>query len=450
MSLKSRNKPTGNQVELEFTIEKEAFDKAVDAAYRKNVGKMNVPGFRKGKAPKAIIEKMYGKGVFYDDALNALIPDAFEAALDEAGEKPVGQPEFDIVSLEGDVVVKAAFPVKPEVTVKNYKGYAVERTVAPTTDEEVDAEIAQVRSRNSRTVDITDRPAADGDIAVIDYEGFVDGKPFEGGKGEKHNLTLGSGQFIPGFEAQIVGHNPGDEFDVVVTFPEDYHAKELAGKEATFKTVLHEIKFNELPALDDDFAKDVSEFDTLAEYKADLKAKIQKRKEAEADRVFEGKLADALVEKLEVALPEAMVNAEAENMLRDYDMNLRQNGLDLKTYLKYTGKELNDLREDFKPRAEKQLKLRLALEKIAQKENLSVTEEEIEKEIADLAAAYNMSADDVKAYVAKEDLENDLLSRKAMDLVKSTAKKPRASKKKASTEEPAGEQPAENKENKAE
>lgn len=255
MSLKSRNKPTGNQVELEFTIEKEAFDKAVDAAYRKNVGKMNVPGFRKGKAPKAIIEKMYGRGVFYDDALNALIPDAFEAALDEAGEKPVGQPEFDIVSLEGDVVIKAAFSVKPEVTVKNYKGYAVERTVAPTTDEEVDAEIAQVRSRNSRTVDITDRPAADGDIAVIDYEGFVDGKPFEGGKGEKHNLTLGSGQFIPGFEAQIVGHNPGDEFDVVVTFPEDYHAKELAGKEATFKTVLHEIKFNELPALDDDFAR---------------------------------------------------------------------------------------------------------------------------------------------------------------------------------------------------
>lgn len=274
--------------------------------------------------------------------------------------------------------------------------------------------------------------------------------PLKAERPKSQDLKLGSNTFIPGFEDQVIGHSVGDEFEIKVTFPTEYHAPELAGKDATFKIKLNGLKYTELPEVDDEFAKDVSEFDTLAEYKADLKAKIQKRKEAEADRVFEGKLADALVEKLEVALPEAMVNAEAENMLRDYDMNLRQNGLDLKTYLKYTGKELNDLREDFKPRAEKQLKLRLALEKIAQKENLSVTEEEIKKEIADLAAAYNMSADDVKAYVAKEDLENDLLSRKAMDLVKSTAKKPRASKKKASTEEPAGEQPAENKENKAE
>lgn len=400
MSLKSRNKPTGNQVELEFTIEKEAFDKAVDAAYRKNVGKMNVPGFRKGKAPKAIIEKMYGKGVFYDDALNALIPDAFEAALDEAGEKPVGQPEFDIVSLEGDVVIKAAFPVKPEVTVKNYKGYAVERTVAPTTDEEVDAEIAQVRSRNSRTVDITDRPAADGDIAVIDYEGFVDGKPFEGGKGEKHNLTLGSGQFIPGFEAQIVGHNPGDEFDVVVTFPEDYHAKELAGKEATFKTVLHEIKFNELPALDDDFAKDVSEFDTFDEYKADVKAKITDRHVKAADAEVEEKLIDALIDNLEADIPEAMFVNETENQLRDYDNRLRMQGLDLGTYLKYTGLDLDKMREQFRPRAERQVKTRLALEKIAELENLTVTDEDTEAEIKKIADMYGLETDKVKEQVS--------------------------------------------------
>lgn len=421
MSLKSRNKPTGNQVELEFTIEKEAFDKAVDAAYRKNVGKMNVPGFRKGKAPKAIIEKMYGKGVFYDDALNALIPDAFEAALDEAGEKPVGQPEFDIVSLEGDVVIKAAFPVKPEVTVKNYKGYAVERTVAPTTDEEVDAEIAQVRSRNSRTVDITDRPAADGDIAVIDYEGFVDGKPFEGGKGEKHNLTLGFGQFIPGFEAQIVGHNPGDEFDVVVTFPEDYHAKELAGKEATFKTVLHEIKFNELPALDDDFAKDVSEFDTFDEYKADVKAKITDRHVKAADAEVEEKLIDALIDNLEADIPEAMFVNETENQLRDYDNRLRMQGLDLGTYLKYTGLDLDKMREQFRPRAERQVKTRLALEKIAELENLTVTDEDTEAEIKKIADMYGLETDKVKEQVSPDMLAEDIKVGKAVDIVKANA-----------------------------
>lgn len=421
MSLKSRNKPTGNQVELEFTIEKEAFDKAVDAAYRKNVGKMNVPGFRKGKAPKAIIEKMYGKGVFYDDALNALIPDAFEAALDEAGEKPVGQPEFDIVSLEGDVVIKAAFPVKPEVTVKNYKGYAVERTVAPTTDEEVDAEIAQVRSRNSRTVDITDRPAADGDIAVIDYEGFVDGKPFEGGKGEKHNLTLGSGQFIPGFEAQIVGHNPGDEFDVVVTFPEDYHAKELAGKEATFKTVLHEIKFNELPALDDDFAKDVSEFDTFDEYKADVKAKITDRHVKAADGEVEEKLIDELIDNLEADIPEAMFVNETENQLRDYDNRLRMQGLDLGTYLKYTGLDLDKMREQFRPRAERQVKTRLALEKIAELENLTVTDEDTEAEIKKIADMYGLETDKVKEQVSPDMLAEDIRVGKAVDIVKANA-----------------------------
>ena len=364
---------------------------------------------------------MYGKGVFYDDALNALIPDAFEAALDEAGEKPVGQPEFDIVSLEGDVVIKAAFPVKPEVTVKNYKGYAVERAVAPTTDEEVDAEIAQVRSRNSRTVDITDRPAADGDIAVIDYEGFVDGKPFEGGKGEKHNLTLGSGQFIPGFEAQIVGHNPGDEFDVVVTFPEDYHAKELAGKEATFKTVLHEIKFNELPALDDDFAKDVSEFDTFDEYKADVKAKITDRHVKAADAEVEEKLIDALIDNLEADIPEAMFVNETENQLRDYDNRLRMQGLDLGTYLKYTGLDLDKMREQFRPRAERQGKTRLALEKIAELENLTVTDEDTEAEIKKIADMYGLETDKVKEQVSPDMLAEDIKVGKAVDIVKANA-----------------------------
>lgn len=451
MKLVSNEKTEQNTVTLKFTIAKDVFDAQTEKVYNRKKNKITIQGFRPGKAPRHMIEKIYGKGVFYEDALNDLLPGEYAEALKESGIKAVAQPEIDVESIdENGVLVVAKVTVKPEVEIEGYAGIALSKETVKVTEKEVEEELENVRSRQGREIEVTDRPAKNGDTANIDYEGFADGVAFEGGKAEKQDLKLGSNTFIPGFEDQVIGHSVGDEFEIKVTFPTEYHAPELAGKDATFKIKLNGLKYTELPEVDDEFAKDVSEFDTLAEYKADLKAKIQKRKEAEADRVFEGKLADALVEKLEVALPEAMVNAEAENMLRDYDMNLRQNGLDLKTYLKYTGKELNDLREDFKPRAEKQLKLRLALEKIAQKENLSVTEEEIKKEIADLAAAYNMSADDVKAYVAKEDLENDLLSRKAMDLVKSTAKKPRASKKKASTEEPAGEQPAENKENKAE
>lgn len=451
MKLVSNEKTEQNTVTLKFTIAKDVFDAQTEKVYNRKKNKITIQGFRPGKAPRHMIEKIYGKGVFYEDALNDLLPGEYAEALKESGIKAVAQPEIDVESIdENGVLVVAKVTVKPEVEIEGYTGIALSKETVKVTEKEVEEELENVRSRQGREIEVTDRPAKNGDTANIDYEGFADGVAFEGGKAEKQDLKLGSNTFIPGFEDQVIGHSVGDEFEIQVTFPTEYHAPELAGKDATFKIKLNGLKYTELPEVDDEFAKDVSEFDTLAEYKADLKAKIQKRKEAEADRVFEGKLADALVEKLEVTLPEAMVNAEAENMLRDYDMNLRQNGLDLKTYLKYTGKELNDLREDFKPRAEKQLKLRLALEKIAQKENLSVTEEEIEKEIADLAAAYNMSADDVKTYVAKEDLENDLLSRKAMDLVKSTAKKPRASKKKASTEEPAGEQPAENKENKAE
>lgn len=416
MSLKSMNKPTGNQVELEISIDKESFEKAVSAAYRKNVGKMNIPGFRKGKAPRSIIEKMYGKGVFYDDALNALIPDAFESALAESGEKPVGQPEFEVVSIEDEVVVKASFPVKPDVALRQYKGFEIDRTVSPVTDDEVDSEIAQVRSRNSRTVDITDRAAAEGDIAVIDYEGSIDGVPFDGGKGEKYNLTLGSGQFIPGFEGQIVGHNAGDAFDVCVTFPEDYHAKELAGKEAVFKTVLHEIKFNELPELDDDFAKDVSEFDTFDEYKADVKAKITERHNKTADSEVEEKLIDALIENLEADIPEAMFVSETENQLRDYDNRLRMQGLDLGTYLKYTGLDLDKMREQFRPRAERQVKTRLALEKIAQLENIEVTEEDTEAEIKKIAEMYNMEAEKVREQISPDMLAEDIKVGKAVDL----------------------------------
>ncbi len=433
MSLKSTNK-VGNQVELEIAIDKESFDKAVEAAYRKNVKNMNVPGFRKGKAPRSVVEKMYGKGVFYDEAINALLPKAYDEAITECGETPVGQAEFDIVSLDDNgVVLKASFPVKPEVTVKEYKGYKVTRAVAPTTEEEVNAQIEQVRARNSRTVDITDRAAAEGDIAVIDYEGSVDGVPFEGGKSEKYNLTLGSGQFIPGFEEQIVGHNAGDAFDVNVTFPTEYHAAELAGKEAVFKTVLHEIKFNELPELDDEFAKDVSEFDTFAEYKADVEAKITERHNAEADREVENKLIDKLIENLEADIPEAMFITETENQVRDYDNRLRMQGLDLNTYLKYTGMTLDNMREQFRPIAEKQVKTRLALEKIAELENIEVTEEEIEAELQKIADAYRIELSEVKAQITPDMITDDIKVSKAVEVVKSNAsitkpRKPRAKK----------------------
>ena len=433
MSLKSTNK-NGNQVELEIAIDKESFDKAVEAAYRKNVKNMNVPGFRKGKAPRSVVEKMYGKGVFYDEAINALLPKAYDEAIAECGETPVGQAEFDIVSLDDNgVVLKASFPVKPEVTVKEYKGYKVTRAVAPTTEEEVNAQIEQVRARNSRTVDITDRAAAEGDIAVIDYEGSVDGVPFEGGKGEKYNLTLGSGQFIPGFEEQIVGHVAGDAFDVNVTFPTEYHAAELAGKAAVFKTVLHEIKFNELPELDDEFAKDVSEFDTFSEYKADVEAKITERHNAEADREVENKLIEKLIENLEADIPEAMFVTETENQVRDYDNRLRMQGLDLNTYLKYTGMTLDNMREQFRPMAEKQVKTRLALEKIAELENIEVTEEEIENELQKIADAYRIELSEVKAQITPDMITDDIKVSKAVEVVKSNAsitkpRKPRAKK----------------------
>ena len=423
MSLKSKNKPAGNQVELEFTIGRDSFNKATEAAYRKNVARMNVPGFRRGKAPRAIVEKMYGKGVFYDEAINALLPAAYEEALKESGEVPVGQPEFDVVTLEseGDVVLKASFPVKPEVTLKAYKGFAVERHIAPTTDEEVDAEIEQTRSRNARSIDVTDRPAQNGDIAVIDYEGSVDGVPFEGGKAEKHNLTLGSGQFIPGFEEQIVGHNPGDAFDVKVTFPADYHAADLAGKDAVFKTVLQEIKFNELPALDDDFAKDVSEFDTFDEYKADVRAKITERHTRAADAEVEEKLIEELIGNLEADIPEAMFVNETEQQIRDYDNRLRMQGLDLSTYLKYTGMDLDGMREQFRPRAERQVKTRLALEKIAAEENLTASEEDIEAECKKIADAYHIELDEVKKQVTPEMIAADIKVGKAVELVKNSA-----------------------------
>ena len=407
---------------MEFSVSKEAYDKAENEAYKKNVKSINVPGFRKGKAPKSIIEKMYGKGIFFEDAINACIPDAFEQAVKEAGLDVVGTPKFDLVSNDGDIVLKAEGFVKPEVSIEGYKGLEAEKKVAEVTDEDVEAELMRARQRNARTIEVTDRAAQNGDICNIDYEGSVDGALFDGGKADGHDLKLGSGSFIPGFEDQIVGKNIGDEFDVNVTFPEDYHAKELAGKAAVFKTKLNAIKFEELPEADDEFAKDVSEFDTLDEYKADIKSKMVKRNEDKAQGEFETALAEALIEKLVAEIPEPMFEAETENFVRDYDTRLRQSGLDLKTYFKYTGLTLDALREQMRPQAEKQVKVRLALEKIASLENLTVTDEEIEAEYTRISEAYNVPADQVKGMIAAEDIKADLLVAHAMDLVKENAK----------------------------
>ena len=411
-----------NRYELQFSVEKEVFDKATQAVYQKQVKNMNIPGFRKGKAPRSIIEKMYGKGIFFEDAINDLLPEAYSEAVKEAGIQAVGQPEFDIVSIDDNgLAMSAKVYVKPDINVKNYFGIEVEKNVEPVTDEEVDREIQMVRERNSREIEITDRAAENGDSVVIDYAGSVDGVAFEGGTAKNQTLTLGSGHFIPGFEDQVVGKNIGEEFDVNVTFPEDYHAKELAGKAAVFKVKLHSINKVELPALDDDFAKDVSEFDTFDEYKADVKAKIEKRHETTAENKVEDALMTTLIDSLEDEIPEAMFVAETENCVRDYDNSLRMRGLDLNTYFKYTGLNLDGLREQLRPQAERQVKGRLILEKVAALENLTPSEDEINEEFNKMATAYSVPLEQVKQSIDAAVIAEDLKVRKALDLIKEKA-----------------------------
>ncbi len=421
MSLKKKELTEKNGFTIEFSVEKDAYDKAEDEAYRKAVKQMNVPGFRKGKAPKHVIQKLYGKGVFFEDAINACIPDAYTAAIEEAGLEVVGNPSFDIVSADDDIILKAVGFVKPEAKVDGYKDIRVKKNTKEVTDADVQEEIDRVRERNARNIDVTDRPAQNGDTVNIDYEGFADGIAFDGGKAEGHDLKLGSGAFIPGFEDQIVGKNIGDSFDVTVTFPADYHAKDLAGKKAVFKTKLNSIKTAELPAADDEFAKDVSEFDTLDEYKADIKAKIQERNAKEAEAEFERAVTDALVEKLVCDIPEPMFQQETENYLRDYDTRLRMNGLDLKTYFKYTGLDLDKLREQLRPQAEKQVKTRLALEAVAALENVKIPDEKVEEEYGKIASNYNMQLDEVKKMVSADDIRKDLEVAEALEILKKIA-----------------------------
>ena len=427
MSLIKAEKAEKSAMLLEFSVDKETFDKAVNKIYRQQVGKINVPGFRKGKAPRSVIERMYGKGIFWEDAANEVLPAAYEAALSESGVKPVGRANFDILSIDDNgITFSATVPVKPAVEIGGYKGIEAAKVVEPVSEVEVENEIKIVRERNSRETEITDEtPAEMGDSVKIDFEGFVDEVAFDGGKGEDYNLKLGSGSFIPGFEEQVAGHKIGEQFDVNVTFPEDYHATELAGKAATFKVTVKAITKIELPELDDDFAKDVSEFDTFAEYRADIEAKILKRHESAAESAFEEVIVKALCEKLAgEEIPEAMFEAETENMLRDYDNRLRMQGLDLSMYFKYTGMTLETMREQFRPQAETFVKTRLALEKIADLENLTAAEEEIEAEYTRLAEAYQMETDKVKEMIPAESVAEDLRVKAAMELVKVNAVAP--------------------------
>lgn len=430
MELKNTEKLEKSQVKLTVAVSAEELEAAKETAYKKNKNKISVPGFRKGKAPRKMIEKLYGEGVFLEDAINECFPSAFDFAMEQSGTKPIAQGNVDLGEITGagfEFIITV--PVEPEVAVSEYKGLEAAKETPVVTEEDIQQQM-NVYIQRATTTETVDRAAENGDTAVIDFEGFVDGVAFEGGKGEKHPLKLGSGQFIPGFEDQIVGHNVGDAFDVTVTFPEDYHADELKGKEAVFHCKLNGLEYNELPVLDDDFAKDVSEFDTLDEYKADIRAKLNEKHKKEADNAVEEQLIKALCDKLVCDIPECMFENETENFVRDYDNRLRMQGLDLSTYFKYTGMDLDTLRKNMRPDAERQVKTRLALEKIAALENLEATEEEIEAEYTRLAEAYNMEADKIKEAVAADAIAEDLKVKKAIDLVKEkavvTAKAPEA------------------------
>lgn len=422
MSLKSSTLKETNTYEVEVSVDGETFGAAVDKVYKKEVKKINVPGFRKGKAPRMIIEKMYGAEIFYDDAMQ----DCYPAALDEAA-KEAGLKVIAVTALEAEEVSKDGFTfkatvvVEPEIEIKDYKGIEVEQMSTEVTEDMIDHEIEHVRERNSRMVTVDDRAAEDGDTVVIDFEGFCDGEAFEGGKAENYNLELGSGNFIPGFEEQIVGHNTDEEFTIDVKFPEEYQAENLKGKDAQFKIKLHEIKKKELPEVDDDFVKDVSEKDTVAEYREELKGQIEHRLEHEAEHDLDDKLTAAVIEKVEGEIPQQMFDNEAQNMMREMDMRLRSQGMDMNTYLKYTGMEADAVLEMYKPEAEKRVKMRLALEKIAKLEEIKPTEEEVEAEYKRMADAYQMDVEKVKDIIPAESITEDLSVELAMKLVKDNA-----------------------------
>ncbi len=425
MSLKSSNKVDTNRYELLVEIDAETFEKAVEKAFKKNAKTIEIKGFRKGKAPRHIIEKLYGENVFYEDALNECYPAAIDEAAKEAGVEIVDfqDVEFDLKSMDkSGVEFSVKVTVKPEVEVKNYKGLKAEKPSVEVTDEDINAEIDKLRERDSAMVPVEDRAAQNDDIVVFDFDGYVDGEQFEGGKAEGYSLKLGSGQFIPGFEDQIVGKKIDEEFDVNVTFPEDYHAEELKGKEAVFKCKLHEIKERVLPEVDDDFVKDVSEFKTVDELKEDLKKKVSERKEKEANTAVETQLIEEMLKGFEAEIPQAMIDNKVMENIKDFDYTLQMQGLNMQTYMQYMGLTLDQLKEQYKEQSEKQVKMRLAFEKIAELEKIEPTAEDVEAQYKEYSEMYGMELDKIKSSLPEEELLKDLKVKKASEFIKDNAK----------------------------
>lgn len=416
MSVKVEKLET-NLVELEIEIDKEAFESAMQRSYIKNIKHFNIPGFRKGKAPRKMVEKMYGKEIFYDDAINFVFPDAYEAAIKEAKVEPVSRPEVDIKQFpdeENCLVLTAKITVKPDVKISKFETIDVKKPEYPVTDEDVENELKRRQEQNARIITVEDRAAQDGDTVVIDFEGFVDDVAFEGGKGENYELTLGSGQFIPGFEEQLVGKNIGEETDVNVTFPEEYHAPELAGKPAVFKVTVHGIKAKELPELDDEFAKD-SDFDTLDELKADILAKLKENAEKREKQELENEVIDFVVDKMKADIPEIMYENRIDELVRDFEMRLSYQGMSVEKYLEYAGMDMAAFRGQFKEQAERQVKGMLALEAMAKKEKIKALKDDVAKEYEKLAEQYKMDVDKVKSFVNEEDLKKDIVTNKTID-----------------------------------
>ena len=416
-----------NMAKLTIEVAAEELEKAIEAAYQKNKSKISIPGFRKGKVPRQMIERMYGKEVFYEDAANALIPDAYEKALDECEEDIVSSPSIDVVQIEAGkpFIFTAEVALKPEVKLGKYKGVKVEKADITVTDEEVDAEITKERENNARNIEVTDRAVKDGDITTLDFEGFVDGVAFEGGKGENYPLTIGSGAFIPGFEEQLIGAEIGKEVEVNVTFPEDYQAEDLKGKAAVFKCTVKEIKEKQLPELDDEFASEVSEFETLAEYKADVKGKLEERKAKEAKDAKEAAVIEEIVKDSEMEIPEAMLATQQRQMVDEFAQRIQMQGLSIDQYFQFTGSSYEQMIEQVKPQAEKRIQSRLVLEAVAKAENITATDEDYEDELKVMAEAYQMEVEKVKELLPEKSvaqIKEDIAVKKAAEFVVENAK----------------------------
>ena len=436
MELKNTEKQEHSVVALTIEITKAEFEAAKDKAFKKTGKNITVPGFRKGKAPRKMIEKLYGEGVFFEEAFNIIYPDAMEMAVEKSGIKPVGRADVDLgdPAEEGGLTIIAKVPVEPEVELGEYKGIEVEKETVKVLQADVKAELNRMAQRNART-ETVERKAKKNDTVDIDFEGFVDGVPFEGGKAEQHELTLGSGAFIPGFEDQLIGCKAGDEKDVVVTFPEEYHAKELAGKEATFKCKVHKVEETILPEIDDEFAKDVSDTcETLDDLKKEITERLKAERQEAADNAFEEKVLDAVIDGMKADIPAAMIDSQVDTIVQDFGYRLQMQGMGLEQYLKMTGTEMGAFRAMFQSQAERQVKTRLALQKVVELEGITVSDTELEEEYAKMAEQYKMEVEKVKAIVSKEALEGDLKISNALEFIKKNAKVKKAAKKKAAEE----------------